>query len=163
MNLKAKKLTKENFEVFGHYACMENPVGPAMKSQAFSFYRDPIRMHTSGRMPITVSPLVVNQDKNLKVPCLEYHTYTPEVMIALDDDFVLCLAPAYSGSQPKLDEAEAFILPRGTAVHVNPGVWHYVPLPLTQKKGTVLIILPERTYENDLIMVDCSISIEISN
>ena len=45
-------------------------------------------------------------------------------------------------------------MPKGTAVRLNPGVWHLAALPVNLEEGHVLIVLPERTYKNDCVVVD---------
>ena len=49
---------------------------------------------------------------------------------------------------------EAFIVPKGTLVCLNLGVWHLSAMPLNKETAHVLIVLPERIYLNDCIVVD---------
>ena len=74
----------------------------------------------------------------------------------MDDDMVLGLAKAGSEAEPRREDLEAFIVPRYTMVHLNPGVWHYMPLPMHKTEVNVLVVLPERAYHNDLSSVDMS-------
>ena len=41
-------------------------------------------------------------------------------------------------------------------VCLNLGVWHLSAMPLHQETAHVLIVLPERIYKNDCIVVDYS-------
>ena len=70
----------------------------------------------------------------------------------MDDDVILHVAPASKEPVPQL--TEAFLVPKGTAVRLNPGVWHLAALPVNLDVAHVLIVLPERTYHNDCIVVD---------
>ena len=50
------------------------------------------------------------------------------------------------------EKTEAFIVPKGTLVKLNTGVWHLAALPVHNELLHVMIILPERTYANDCIV-----------
>ena len=70
----------------------------------------------------------------------------------MDDDVVLHVAPASKDPVPQL--TEAFLVPKGTAVCLNAGVWHLAALPVNMDEAHVLIVLPERTYNNDCVVVE---------
>lgn len=161
IEVKAKKLTMESFAKFGHFGNMTEPDGFYTGGDAFLFYRDMVRMHVGPRMGMGFSPLVVKKPAEYRVPCMEFHDYTAEVMLPLEDDAVLCLAPANGGETPSAEQIEAFIIPKGTLIHINPGTWHYVPMPVNKEQASVLIVLPERTYRNDLIAEDFDIVVSL--
>ena len=50
------------------------------------------------------------------------------------------------------EKTEAFLVPKGTFVKLNIGVWHLAALPVHKKAAKVLIVLPERTYATDCIV-----------
>ena len=50
------------------------------------------------------------------------------------------------------DKVEAFRVPQGYAVMCRPGVWHHAAFPVGDKPVNVLIVLPERTYVNDVFV-----------
>ena len=72
-------------------------------------------------------------------------------MLPLDDDLVLHVAPASKEPVPEL--TEAFIVPKGTLIRINTGVWHKGMLPLHQQMAHILIVLPERIYMNDCTII----------
>jgi ureidoglycolate lyase len=45
-------------------------------------------------------------------------------------------------------------VPRGTLVVLRPGTWHHAPFAIDDKPANVLIVLPERTYANDAVVVE---------
>jgi ureidoglycolate lyase len=49
-----------------------------------------------------------------------------------------------------------FGIPRGTLVVLRPGVWHHAPFTIDGKPANVLVVLPERTYANDCVVVELS-------
>jgi ureidoglycolate lyase len=83
----------------------------------------------------------------------EYHNTTEELILPLDDDMILHLAPA-SGGSVVTDHVKAFIVPKNTLVKLKTAIWHLAPLPANNEKLTVMIILPECTYANDCTVVD---------
>jgi len=146
--IKAKPITVENFAPYGCFANVLNPKG----NHLGDFYNDQVLMPVSGGMPIGFSPLVMNKPEKMIVSAAEYHNTTGEGIIALDDDIILHVAPATKVSVPEL--TEAFIVPKGAIVKLNAGVWHFGPLPVNSDIVHILIILPERIYANDCIVVE---------
>ena len=84
---------------------------------------------------------------------VEYHTTTCEIIMPLNDDMILHVAPASAGT-PVPELTEAFIVPKNTLVKINPAIWHLAPLPLNADELCAMIILPECTYANDCTVVD---------
>ena len=82
----------------------------------------------------------------------EYHNTTQEGILCLDDDVVIHVAPA--GKEPVPELTEAFVVPKGTLVRLHTGTWHLSAMPINKDVAHVLIVLPERIYFNDCIVVD---------
>lgn len=146
--IKAIPITAENFKPYGTFSKILTPEGFSLGD----FYPDQARMPVSGQMPITFSPLLTHKPEKMVVTTAEYHDYTGEGVVAMDDDVVLHVAPASKEPVPQL--TEAFLVPKGTAVCLNAGVWHLAALPVHLDEAHVLIVLPERTYKNDCVVVD---------
>ena len=155
MKIKAKELTKDKFAVYGQFNDMLDKASAGFGSDAFIFYRDSIR-YAAATPVLGLSTLSVKRDENFQVMAMEYHTHTAEVMMPMDDDMILCIQKAGSEDEPTPEDIEAFIVPKHVMVHLNPGVWHYMPLPVNKEEVNVLIVLPERAYHNDLVSVDMS-------
>lgn len=149
--IKIEKLDLKKFNEFGSYINVLNPSGTKLCGEYHEFYRDAVLMHSSGNMPVGFSSIIVKKHLDNIVGCLEYHTYTEEVMLPLDDDAILCVSP--SGLVDDMQQnLRAFLIPKGTLVTLRSGTWHYLPLPVNNEKLTALIVLPERVYANDLII-----------
>ncbi len=155
MEIKVKYLTKDGFAEYGQFGNMLDKNRAGFGSDAFTFYRDCVRYATQAPV-LGISTLSVKKDERFWLQALEYHNYASEVMMPLDDDAVLFLAKAGSSQEPSEKEVEAFIVPKNVIIQLNPGVWHYMPLPLHNNEVNVLIVLPERVYHNDLFSVDMS-------
>lgn len=150
--IKAQPLTAEAFRSYGSFASMLNPVGNCFPGDA-SFYPDQVELNVQGGKPITFSPLTVKKPERMIVKQAEYHNYTGEGVLVLDDDAVIHVAPP-SNKTIVPEKTEAFIVPKGTLVKLNTGVWHLAALPIHNELLHVMIILPERVYANDCVVCD---------
>ena len=146
--IKAVPITVENFHPFGDFTDILNPSGFDLGG----FYRDQVLMNVSGGMQIAFSPLVVKKEEKMIVSKAEYHNTTQEGILCLDDDVVIHVAPA--GKEPVPELTEAFVVPKGTLVRLHTGTWHLSAMPINKDVAHVLIVLPERIYFNDCIVVD---------
>lgn len=146
--IKAQPITLENFKAYGDFTDLLNPEGFALGN----FYRDRVTMHFSGEMQAAFSPLVICKPEKMIVTQAEYHNTTQEGILCLDDDMIIHVAPA--GNDPVPELTEAFIVPKGTFVCLRTGAWHLAPMPVNKDVAHVLIVLPERIYHNDCIVVD---------
>lgn len=146
--IKAKLITAENFKAYGSFTDLMNPEGYSLGD----FYQDRLLMHSSGQMQLAFSPLLIRKPEKMVVDKAEYHNLTQEGVLCLDDDVVVHVAPAGNEAVPEL--TEAFLVPRGTMVLLNTGVWHLSAIPVNKDLAHVLIALPERTYFNDCVVVD---------
>lgn len=146
--IKAGKITKENFSKFGEVYSYLEPTG----NNFGTFYPDPIKYPVSGNVPVAFSAMVNRKPERYVVSAVEYHNYTCEIIIPLDDDIIVHVAPCSKNIVP--EKTEAFIVPKGTAVKLNTGVWHKGPMPVNNDEVHILIVLPERTYMNDINVVE---------
>ena len=149
--IKVQMLTEENFAPFGQFYNFEKPDGYPLKGAIHTFYPDRIVGDSNHRLGF--STLTVRRPERMIITQQEYHTTTWEMILPLDDDMILHVAPASAGV-PVTELAQAFIVPKYTLVKLNAAVWHLAPLPANKDQLTAMIILPECTYANDCTVVD---------
>lgn len=149
--IKAVPISQEVFAPFGQFYTMDQPQGYALCGEIHQFFPD--RLVADSEHRVGYSPIVVKRPERMIVTQQEYHTTTWEMIMPLDGDMILHVAPA-SGGTPVTDLAQAFIVPRHTLVKLNAAIWHLAPLPKTNEQLTAMIILPECTYANDCTVVD---------
>lgn len=149
--IKAQKLTFETFAPYGTYYNLTEPSGYSLNGELHRFFPD--RMAESYTSRAAFSPILVRKPDVMKITQAEYHTTTPELILPLNDDMVVHVAPA-SGGLPVPELTEAFIVPKGTLLKINTAIWHLAPLPVHENELQALIILPECTYANDCTVVD---------
>lgn len=145
--ISVKELNDRDFKQYGVFCSVTEPSG----NHFGTFYADNIPYAASAGAPITFSPLVCGKSEKMIVSGVEYHNYAFEGIVPIDDDVVIHVALPSKGPVPEL--TEAFLVPKGTAVVLKPGVWHEAPMPVDHD-AHVLIILPERTYQNDCVYVN---------
>ena len=149
--IKAVPISCENFAPFGQFYTMEQPTGHALCGELHQFFPDRLTADSNHR--VGYSPILVKKPERMIITQQEYHTTTWEMIMPLDDDMILHVAPASAGV-PVTEQAQAFIVPKHTLVKMNAAIWHLAPLPATKEQLTALIILPECTYANDCTVVD---------
>ncbi len=149
--INVQPLTRDAFAPFGEFYGMDTPDGYPLCGAIHKFYPD--RMTTSCEKRLAFSPLVVKKPDRMIITQQEYHTTAEELLLPLDDDVILHVAPA-SGGALVTDEVRAFLVPKNTLVKLKAAIWHLAPLPAQKDSVTVMVILPECTYCNDCTVVD---------
>jgi ureidoglycolate hydrolase len=85
---------------------------------------------------------------------LEQHNRTQELLYAVDDDFVIPVAPNIvlgSKNAPDLENLVAVRFRRGEGVIFRKGVWHGVPYPF-KKKSFALVGFAKNTAKKDFVV-----------
>ena len=149
--IQAVPITHEAFAPYGQFYTMEEPQGYALCGEIHKFFPD--RMVADSTHRVGYSPILVRKPEKMIITQQEYHTTTWEMILPLDDDMILHVAPASAGA-PVGHLSQAFIVPKHTLVKMNAAIWHLAPLPATKEQLTAMIILPECTYANDCTVVD---------
>ena len=149
--VKVSPLTYEAFAPFGQFYTMSQPQGYALCGELHRFFPDRLTADSTHR--VGYSPILVKKPARMIITQQEYHTTTWEMILPMDDDMILHVAPASAGT-PVTHLAKAFLVPKHTLVKMNAAIWHLAPLPANKEQLTAMIILPECTYANDCTVVD---------
>ena len=149
--ITVEALTHEAFAPFGQFYPMEKPQGYALCGELHQFFPD--RLTADSHHRVGYSPILVKKPEKMIITQQEYHTTTWEMILPMDDDMILHVAPASAG-MPVTHLAKAFLVPKHTLVKMNAAIWHLAPLPANADQLTAMIILPECTYANDCTVVD---------
>ena len=147
--IKAQKLTREAFRPYGDYVqLIRDP--KEFEGRKVDFTPDMLRLNLS-RFTIASFSICRVEPREMTVAASEYHSYTCGGIIPLDGDVIIHVGKPYRG-QLNADQMEAFYVPYGTMVTLNPGVLHMAPYAVNDTVNTI-IVLPERTYANDCIVL----------
>jgi ureidoglycolate lyase len=146
--IAARPLSAEAFAKYGAYADVLNPSGPKLGAEPIEFYRDMIQsqlgttsLASFGVCRVVKRPFVLDVS--------EYHDTCCEIVLPLDGNVLMHVAPAVPGKEFPFEQAEVFFVPRGTICCLRPGVWHHAPFALETRVVNCLVALPERTYQVD--------------
>jgi ureidoglycolate lyase len=142
------KLSPEGFAVFGAYANMTSPSGPKLGAEPIEFYRDMVQASFGLTQTASFSITRVAR-RPFVMDVSEYHDSCCEIVLPLDGDVLMHVAPAGAQKEFPFDEAKVFLVPRGTICCLRPGVWHHAPYALGAAVVNCLVVLPERIYMND--------------
>ena len=151
--IKVEPISHENFAPFGQFYPMENPQGYPLCGELHRFFPDRICADSNHR--VGYSPILVKKPEKMIITQQEYHTTTWEMILPMNDDMIVHVAPA-SGGTPVTEHVKAFLIPKHTLLKLNAAIWHLAPLPANAEELAAIIILPECTYANDCTVVDLS-------
>jgi ureidoglycolate lyase len=150
-SIRVEPLTLETIAPFGSYVTLVNPDAAHLGAPPVTFYRDLLPLELGGATPSFSICRVEARDAVIDV--LEYHSRTGEGILPLDADVLVQLAPASHPNDPiPLEALRVFRVPKGTLLCIRPGVWHHAPF-VADGSANVVIVLPERTYANDCVVV----------
>lgn len=149
----------EGFAPFGSYAQMINPSATKFGAPPIEFFRDMVQLELGQGAP-SFSVCRV-EPRPLLIDITEYHSHTGEGILPLDADVLLHFATA-TGNGVVPEAFRVFRVPCGTFVAIRPGVWHHAPFALAERAANVLIVLPERTYANDCVVLRLEKPLEIT-
>ena len=147
-------LSVEGFLPFGTYAGHLNPDAAVLGEPPVEFFRDMLQLNLGAGQSIASLSTCRVEPRQPVIAVSEYHSSTGEVILPLDGDILIHVGPATApGQGVPVDEIRVFLIPQGTAVSLRPGIWHWAPFPVDDAPANVLIVLPERTYANDCVLV----------
>jgi len=143
-----KKLGAESFSKFGAFASMVDPSGPHLGAEPIQFYRDMVQSQL-GAVPVASFGVCRVVKRPLVLDVSEFHDTCCEIVMPLDGNVLMHVAPAVSEKEFPFEQVEVFFVPRGTICCLRPGVWHHAPFALETRVVNCMVALPERTYMND--------------
>jgi ureidoglycolate lyase len=142
----------ESFAPYGVFAQIANPPEALAQKAPVTFTPDMALLNLGNTGIASFSVCRVEKRENV-VDTVEMHRNTSEGILPLDGDAVIHVGKATPNGVVPFDELEAFIVPKGTFVALKRGVWHFAPFAWNCPVSNVLIVLPERTYAEDCLVV----------
>lgn len=145
MAIKVEHLSSEGFAPFGKIlGTSDFPDAP--ESEDFG-WRD---MSTGLKLAEQNCTGLLNcKYREMTISQMECHLKTPEVMVLLDGDSVLCVAPSHVKA-PDEQRVKAFYVKQGTALMMDIGVWHCIPFSIAESGAKYLILFRDGTGADDL-------------
>jgi hypothetical protein len=131
---------------------------PDLETESIRFYGALGVMKSAGGIELGIC---VYKRRPLLVDRLEQHRLSAELLLAVDDDFVVPVAPdSRRQGGPDLSRLVALRVVRGEGVVLTKGVWHGVPYPL-KEESFALVGFNVGTAQNDLSFHDLDTRIRI--
>ena len=152
-----RKLTPEAFKPYGTYGNILNPEGnplSAKRDDIITFYPDMVQSKLGCSSNASFSACIIKAGRPWIVQNTEYHDYCSETILITGGDYIMHVATARGSSEMPYDDIEAFLVPDGTVIMCNPGVWHQAGFPYKCEQVNILCVLPERTYNNDCVFIE---------
>ena len=153
--IPVQALSQEAFSKYGVFHDTLHPTGSYFGDSVSQFYRDLVTAPFSGSNMLAVSPLHIIK-RPYVVDTTEIHSHTAECLVPMDADIIIHVGEAMPTGKIPIKKMEAFFVPKGMAVTLLPGVFHYCPYVCSADEVTVLILLPQRTYANDCTVYQLS-------
>lgn len=149
--IRIQSLRPDRFRKYGEYIHLLDD-GALASASVFpqSFFADVLTLNFGGSLPPTVSVCQLRRAERSVVQFIEYHRNTCEGILPLDTDVILFVGVPEMG---KLSAKfiEAFRVPKGTFVRLNPLIIHGSLFPI-EESGHSLCLLSGRTFANDMEM-----------
>ncbi len=119
--ITVKELSEDSFKGFGSYYDVLNPTGHNLGD----FYHDHVMYPVLGGQAVGFSSLLCHPSEEMIVTAAEYHNYTAEILLPLDGDVIIHVAPPSKESVSHL--TGAFLIPKGMLVKLRSirvyGIW----------------------------------------
>lgn len=149
--IKVRRLNDEAFRKYGVYQDLTADM--EMKSRAIpcgDFYPDLLTLDFGRTTLPTVSCCHVYKKEQMTVDFMEYHQYSCEGLLPLDDDVIIYVGMPERG-ELKIENLEGFYVPKDTFVKLNPMVIHGGQFAVNEAEAHLLCMLPGRTFQNDMV------------
>lgn len=147
--IEVQPLKDEIFRKYGVYQNLLDDEGMAGRTFSMGSFRPDLVTLDFGNTTLpTISVCCISKKAKMVVDFLEYHQFTCEGILPLDDDIVIFVGLQAKG-ELSTEGIQAFLVPQGTFVKMNPMVIHGVQFPIHKEKAHVACMLPGRTFHND--------------
>jgi mannose-6-phosphate isomerase-like protein (cupin superfamily) len=91
---------------------------------------------------------------------LQRHRRTPEILVALQGDSVICVAEPSSGA--RIRSVKTFLVKEGDAIAMRAGTWHWLPFPTKVEECKFLVMFASDTESSDLETRDLPENLKIT-
>ena len=148
--IKVQQLSRDAFAKYGTYQNLLDDEDMALHSiNKKGFFCDLIQLDFADTTLPSVNCCQVSKPEKRVIGFIEAHKYTCEGLLPIDSDMVIYVG-IYKG-EFQLDSIEAFLIPKGTFVKLNPLIVHGTQYPVNEGISHCLCMLPMRTFNNDMI------------
>jgi len=154
--LTIEDANKRNFKGLGVIIKIpvEGELEPTLQSSFFKHYAELGFIDCGGAVEFGITTF---KKREFKVDKLEQHAKTPELLYAIDSDFIMPVASIIykdGESFPDLAKIKAIKVNQGEGVIFDDGIWHWAPYPYDKEVSSVLVGFKKGTCHDDIIIRD---------
>ena len=140
MFVKVIKAYQDKFQKYGQLVMLPDvpmPLGP----REIQFWPRLARYHIEGETEVGICRCF---ERRRRIENLERHKETPEILISVDGDFLIPIAPANQAENENgrlaVRKIQILHIPSGVAVILARGIWHWAVWPHRRKSVTYQVI-----------------------
>lgn len=150
--IRIKKLDEKAFAKYGQFQNLLDDEALAARSIfPYGFFADVVKLDLGNTTLPTVSVCQAKKQEEKRITMLEAHQFTCEGLLPLDDDVVIFVGTPLPGRKFSVDTVEAFHVPQGTFVRLDPMILHGTQFAVNREIAHVACFLPGRTFKNDML------------
>jgi len=152
--VKAKLLTSENFSKYGYI--IDKPSRSSDVAREYLDYWHGL-YNPGPEADVTLGYLEIRRQA-FEITALERHVTGAEIFIPVEGVSIMPFAPASDMDDPDAvpdsNNFEAFIVDGTKGMVINKGVWHFPPLPITERMGFIVTVPKEVSKDLDIKIVN---------
>ena len=153
--IHVRSLDSESFRQYGQLISIRraSDMKPDFESENITFY-GALGIFES-RTPMEFG-ICTYKKREPVIEHLEQHVLTQELLYAIDDDFIMPVAPNVTRgvrNVPDLDNLEAVEVRKGEGILFDKGIWHWIPYP-RRNHSYALVGFSKDTAKNDIEVFD---------
>jgi ureidoglycolate hydrolase len=156
--IKAIPLDAEEFKSYGQIISASHGK-PLADEEEFIYWGKVSELVMGERISTGV---LICRNRARIVSKLERHVLTPEILVAVSGDSLICVAKPSSGDGGEpIEGIQVFRIRQGDAFVMAAGTWHWIPFPADREQAKYLVIFASGTEDEDLEVreLDAPISI----
>ena len=139
INIIPKKITKENFSLFGDIISTRSAKPIDINAGYAKRFDDLANINTYKDNGKTIVSIFSAKKRNfpMKIDMMEKHPLGSQAFIPMKETtFLVLVAP--ENDKPDLNKIESFIVPSGVGINYKPGIWHF-PLIATEDMNFLVV------------------------
>ena len=138
-NIIPKKITKENFSLFGDIISTRDAKPIDINAGYAKRFDDLANINTYKNNGKTIVSIFSAKKRSfpMKIDMMEKHPLGSQAFIPMKETtFLVLVAP--ENDKPDLNKIESFIVPSGVGINYKPGIWHF-PLIATEDMNFLVV------------------------
>ena len=150
INIKPKKITKENFVKFGDVISTENVQCLDINNGYAKRFDNLANINTSKNEGKTIVSIfsALKRTFPMKIDMMEKHPLGSQAFIPMKETtFLSFVAPP--AESPDISKIQSFIIPPKTGINYKPGIWHF---PLISTEDTNFLVIDRKGIDENLII-----------